>query len=194
MTAPQRLPEASRLRTAQWPMVLGLTLLWILLWGTVSFANVLTGVLVSVLVAVVFPLPPIEKQARLHPVGLVRFALRFAIDMVVSSWRLNRYILGRGKPPCAVLGVRMRCPGDLMLTLTSVAVSAVPGSTVLEMHRRAGVLYLHVLGAGKESERARARRDVLRLEARVVRAFGTRADIDVIKAADTAEEVIGPWT
>ncbi len=34
MTAPQRLPEASRMRATQWPMVCGLTLLWLLLWGT----------------------------------------------------------------------------------------------------------------------------------------------------------------
>lgn len=194
MTAPQRLPEASRLRATQWPMLLGLTLLWMLLWGDFSLANLLTGILVALLVVVLFPLPPIEKQARLHPLGICRFVMRFALDMVVSSWRLNRYILAPGSPHCAVLGVRMRCPGDLMLTATAVAVSAVPGSTVLEVHRRSGTLYLHVLGAGTESERARARRDALRLEARVVRAFGTTADITAITASEAAEEVFGPWT
>ncbi|MFG3255781.1 Na+/H+ antiporter subunit E [Streptomyces sp. NPDC048172] len=193
MTAPQRLPDASRLRATQWPMILGLTVLWVLLWGTVSVANVLSGVLVGVLVVFVFPLPPIEKQARLHPVGVLRFALRFIGDMVVSSWRLNKSILAPGPPSCAVLGVRMRCPGDLMLTVTAVAVSAVPGSTVLELDRRAGTLYLHVLGAGSQAERDRARREVLRLEARVVRAFGTPADVAAIDASETAEEVFGPW-
>lgn len=193
MTAPQRLPQSSRLRATQWPMVLGLALLWTLLWGTLSIANLLSGAVVGLLVVIVFPLPPIEKQARFHPLGIVRFVARFAIDMLVSSWRLNRYILGPGKPPCAVLGVRMRCPGDLMLTATAVAVSAVPGSNVLEVHRRSGTLYLHVLGAGTEAERVRARRDALRLEARIVRAFGTRADIAAITASEAAEEVFGPW-
>ena len=193
MTAPQRLPEASRLRATQWPMVLGLTLLWMLLWGTLTPANVVTGVLVALLVVFVFPLPPIEKQARAHPVGILLFAGRFTLDMLISSWRLNRYILSPGKPPCAVLGVKMRCPGDLMLTATAVAVSAVPGSTVLEVHRRSGTLYLHVLGAGKESDRERARRDALRLEARVVRAFGTAADVTAIRASEAAEEVFGRW-
>ncbi|MDJ1133864.1 Na+/H+ antiporter subunit E [Streptomyces iconiensis] len=194
MTAPQRLPQSSRLRATQWPMVLGLTLLWMLLWGDLTLANLLTGVVIGLLVVFLFPLPPIEKQARLHPVGIFWFVARFAVDMVVSSWRLNRYIVGPGKPPCAVLGVRMRCPGDLMLTATAVAVSAVPGSTVLEVHRRSGTLYLHVLGAGSQEQRDRARRDALRLEARVVRAFGTRADIASITASEAAEEVFGPWT
>ncbi|NGO72699.1 Na+/H+ antiporter subunit E [Streptomyces boncukensis] len=193
MTAPQRLHESSRLRATQWPTVLGLTLLWMLLWGTLSVANVLTGALVGVLVTVVFPLPPIERQARLHPVGLARFALRFAGDMVVSSWRVNRVILARRPPRCAVLGVRMRCPGDLMLTVTAIAVSAVPGSTVLELDRRSGTLYVHVVGAGSAAERDRARREVLRLEERVVRALGTRADVAAIDAAETAREIFGRW-
>ncbi|NSC21126.1 Na+/H+ antiporter subunit E [Streptomyces albus subsp. chlorinus] len=193
MTSPQRLPEASRLRATQWPMVLGLTLLWMLLWGTPTPANIVTGVLVALFVVLVFPLPPIEKQARAHPLGILRFATRFALDLVVSSWRINRYILAPGPPRCAVLGVRMRCPGDLMMTATAIAVTAVPGSTVLEVDRRSGTLYLHVLGGEREEERERARRDALRLETRVVLAFGTPADIDALRASESAEEVFGRW-
>ncbi|QID40008.1 Na+/H+ antiporter subunit E [Streptomyces albus] len=181
------------MRATQWPMVSGLTLLWMLLWGTPTPANIVTGVVVALFVVLVFPLPPIEKQARAHPLGILRFTARFALDMVVSSWRINRYILGPGRPRCAVLGVRMRCPGDLMMTATAVAVTAVPGSTVLEVDRRAGILYLHVLGAEREADRRRARQDALRLEARVVAAFGTRADNDAIRAAGDVEEVFGRW-
>lgn len=191
MTSPHRLPEASRLRATQWPMLLGLTLLWMLLWGTLTVANAVTGVLVALLVVLVFPLPPVEKQARLHPLGIARFTVRFALDMVVSSWRINRYLLAPGRPRCAVLGVHMRCPGDLMMTATAVAVTAVPGSTVLEVDRRSGVLYLHVLGAEQEEAQDRARRDALRLETRVVRAFGTRADIDAIRAWEDTQELFG---
>ncbi|MBQ0864784.1 Na+/H+ antiporter subunit E [Streptomyces smyrnaeus] len=193
MTAPQRLPEASRLRATQWPMVLGLTLLWLLLWGTPTPANIVTGVLVALLVVLVFPLPPIEKQSHPHPLGILRFVARFALDMVVSSWRINRSILALGRPRCAVLAVRMRCPGDLLLTATAVAVTAVPGSTVLEVDRRSGTLYLHVLGGDREEDLARARRDALRLETRVVEAFGTAADVAAIRASETAQEVFGRW-
>ncbi|UNS96491.1 Na+/H+ antiporter subunit E [Streptomyces tubbatahanensis] len=193
MTSPQRLPEASRLRATQWPMVAGLTLLWMLLWGTPTPANIVTGVLVALFVVLVFPLPPIEKQARPHPLGIVRFTARFALDLVVSSWRVNRYLLAPSRPRCAVLGVAMRCPGDLMLTVTAVCVTAVPGSTVLEVDRRSGTLYLHVMGGELEEERDRARRDALRLETRVVRAFGTRADIDAIRASESAQELFGRW-
>ncbi|NLU71099.1 Na+/H+ antiporter subunit E [Streptomyces sp. HNM0574] len=192
---PHRQPTGlGRFRAAQWPMVLGLTVLWILLWGTVTVANAVTGIIAGVVVCAVFPLPPIETQVRLRPVGILRFVLRFGLDMLVSSWRLSRYILGPGVPPCAVLAVRMRCPSDLMLTGTAVAVAAVPGSNVLDVHRATGTLYLHVLGAGEEAERERARHEVLRLEARVVRAFGTRADIEALAAYETARKEPGLWT
>lgn len=180
--APGRRTGVGRPRAAQWPMVLALTALWVLLWGTLSAANVLTGVLVGVVVCVIFPLPRIETQVRMRPLGILRFAARFAIDMAVSSWRLNRYILGIRPPVCAILAVRLRSPGDLMLTITSAAVAAVPGSNVMDVHRASGTLYLHVIGAGDEKERERARFEVLRLEARVVRAFGTRADVAALDA------------
>ena len=196
MTSPTRFKERApgRFRATQWPMLLGLVIIWVLLWGELSLANVLTGLLVGGLVCVVFPLPPIETQARLHPIGVARFVLRFVADMLVSSWRLNRFILGPCKPSWAVLRVRMRCPGDLMMTGTAIAVSAVPGSTVLEVHRATGTLYIHVLGADTRAERERAVYEVLRLEARVVRAFGTPDDVAAIDAAETAEKVMGPWT
>jgi multicomponent Na+:H+ antiporter subunit E len=174
--------SGGRLRAAQWPTVLGLTVLWVLLWGTFSIANVLTGIIVAIVVCVIFPLPPIETQVRLRPVGILRFAVRFTLDMIASSWRLNRYILGVRPPLCAVLAVRLRCPGDLMLTITSAAVCAVPGSNVLDVHRASGTLYVHVVGAGERSQRERAVYEVLRLEARVVRAFGTLADVAALDA------------
>lgn len=176
-----RRSPVGRLRATQWPMVVGLMVLWMLLWGTFSVANVVTGLLIGVVVCVVFPLPPIETQLRLHPLGFVRFAAFFLADMLVSSWRLIPYILAPGPPPCSVIGVRMRCPGDLMLTLTAVAISAVPGSTVLEVHRATGTLYLHAMGTPGD----RARRAALRLESRVVRAFGTREDIRAVRSGAT---------
>lgn len=182
---PDGTPRArNRLRAAQWPIVLGLTALWMLLWGRPSAANALTGVVVGIVVCVIFPLPPIETRVRLRPLGVLRFAGRFAIDMVASTWRLMPYILGTRRPLSAVVSVRLRAPGDLTLTITSAAVAAVPGSNVLDVHRASGTVYLHVLGAGKEPERAKARYEVLRLEARVVRAFGTRADVAALRAED----------
>ncbi|HEV7626222.1 MAG TPA: Na+/H+ antiporter subunit E, partial [Streptomyces sp.] len=79
--------RGGRLRAAQWTTVLGLTVVWVLLWGDLSVANVLTGIVVGIVVCVIFPLPPIETGVRLRPIGILRFAVRFTLDMIVSSWR-----------------------------------------------------------------------------------------------------------
>jgi multicomponent Na+:H+ antiporter subunit E len=182
-------------RRIQWPLVLWLTVVWVLLWGKVTAGNVLTGLAVGVVLCLAFPVPPLALELRLHPVGLARFAARFVADLTVAGLRTVRQILGPGPLPCAVLAVPLRSRGDLMLMATAVAVSAVPGSAVVELQRSTGTLFVHVMGSGGGSgggPRAgtdaaafdQARAEVRRLERLVVRAFGTRAEI---------AELTGPW-
>jgi multicomponent Na+:H+ antiporter subunit E len=171
------------LRSIQWPLVFWLVVVWVLLWGNVTVGNVLTGLAVGVVLILAFPLPPLELELRLHPVGLVRFVVRFLADLSVAGLRTVWQILGPAPLPCAVLAVPLRSRGDLMLTATAVAVCAVPGSAVLELQRSTGTLFVHVMGSDSAgTEQARA--DVQRLERLVVRAFGTRAEIAELTAPD----------
>lgn len=179
------------LRRIQWPLVLWLMVVWVLLWGNVTGANVLTGLAVGVLLCLAFPLPPLELELRLHPVGLLRFAARFLADLTVAGFRTVRQILGPGPLPCAVLAVPLRSRGDLMLTATAVAVCAVPGSAVVELQRSTGTLFVHVMGSD-EAGTEQARADVRRLERLVVRAFGTRAEIAELTAGRDAGQDAGP--
>ncbi|PPG51296.1 hypothetical protein C5C27_16615 [Rathayibacter sp. AY2B7] len=66
-----------------------------------------------------------------------------------------------------------------MLVWTTEAVSLVPGSLVIDVDPQLNVLYLHVLGVTHdEGERIdEVRRTVLRTEARIVRAIGSREDV-----------------
>lgn len=176
------------LRRIQWPLVLWLIVVWVLLWGKVTAGNVLTGLAVGVVLCLAFPLPPLELELRLHPVGLARFAARFVADLTVAGLRTVRQILGPGPLPCAVLAVPLRSRGDLMLTATAVAVSAVPGSAVLELQRSTGTLFVHVMGSGADTDAddyEQARAEVRRLERLVVRAFGTRAEIAELSGPET---------
>lgn len=52
-----------------------------------------------------------------------------------------------------------------------------PGSTVIEARRAAGILYVHVLGVDDAAGREAARADVLAVERSLVRALGTEAEI-----------------
>ncbi|MBD0738173.1 Na+/H+ antiporter subunit E [Streptomyces sp. CBMA29] len=171
------------LRRIQWPLVLWLAVVWVLLWGKVTAGNVLTGLAVGVVLCLAFPLPPLELELRLHPVGLVRFAASFLADLTVAGMRTVWQILTPSPLPCAVLAVPLRSRSDLMLTATAVAVCAVPGSAVLEIQRSTGTLFVHVMGSDSAGT-DQARAEVRRLEELVVRAFGTRAEIADLTAPE----------
>ncbi|OPC84581.1 Na+/H+ antiporter subunit E [Embleya scabrispora] len=170
--------DAVRRRRIPPLLVLWLTAVWVALWGTLTVANVLTGVVSAVLMLVLLPLSPARDRLAFRPWGLVRFVLRFVLDLVVSSLRVAWQALWPGRlPRNSVLAVELAPRSDLLLTLTVLALNVLPGSIVIEIGRgRQTTLFIHALGADTPAAVAAARRAVVRLAARVVGAFGTRAD------------------
>ncbi|WP_439673677.1 Na+/H+ antiporter subunit E [Embleya sp. MST-111070] len=173
-----RVDTARRRRRISPLLVVWLTAVWVALWGTLTVANVLTGVVSAVLMLVLLPLSPARDRLAFRPWGLVRFVLRFGLDLVVSSLRVAWQALWPGRlPRNSVLAVELTPRSDLLLTLTVLALNVLPGSIVIEIDRgRSTTLFIHALGADTPAAVAAARRAVLRLAARAVGAFGTRAD------------------
>lgn len=171
--------------------VVALTVVWVLLWGVFSWFTLLGGLLVSMLVLAVFPLPPVTFAGRLRPVGLARFAVRFMTDLVVASFQLVwTAFAGRRVPRSAVLAVRLAVRSDLHLTLCAEAVSLVPGSLIVDTDRAEGILYIHVFDVTGPADIERFRRDVRELEERIVRAVGSDAEISMLAAgAGSIQEV-----
>ncbi|WP_067476174.1 Na+/H+ antiporter subunit E [Actinomadura hibisca] len=164
-------------RVVQFPLVLWLTVLWVLMWDRPSIANAVSGLVLALLLVLVFPMPPIDPGLRLHPVGLVRFVVRLTLDLLYSAGPLAWQAVGAGRPTVnSVLAVQLRTRSDLIMTVTAITLAATPGTVVVDVRRGDATLFLHVLGADDDETVARARRDVLAQEERVVRAFGTRDD------------------
>ncbi|MEV4725207.1 Na+/H+ antiporter subunit E [Micromonospora humida] len=175
------LTRAARRRNQAVAMIVLVTV-WVLLWGTLSWANVLGGLVVGLVVLTVFPLPPVTFAGRVHPVPLLRFALRFLRDLVVASVQIAVLALRFGHPPLgAIIAVRLRVRSDLNLTLTAEALSLVPGSLIVEVDRDAGILYVHVLGVRDRAEVERFRDGVLELEARLIAAIGSAEEQRLIR-------------
>ncbi|MEV0154717.1 Na+/H+ antiporter subunit E [Micromonospora sp. NPDC050686] len=169
-------------RRARWRnrvvAVTGLATMWVLLWGTLSWANVITGLVIAAVLLVVFPLPPVTFAGRIRPVGLLRFVLRFLRDLVVASVQIAWLAVRFGDPPRgAIIAVPLRVNSDLNLTLTAEALSLVPGSLILEADRGTGTLYVHVLGLRTLEEVERFRGGVLDLEARIIAAIGSAEEL-----------------
>ncbi|MEV6812635.1 Na+/H+ antiporter subunit E [Micromonospora sp. NPDC051296] len=151
-----------------------LVAVWVLLWGTLSWANVISGLVVAAVLLAVFPLPPVTFAGRIHPLPLLRFALRFLLDLVVASAQIAWLALRVGHTPrSAIIAVQLRVNTDLNLTLTAESLSLVPGSLILEADRSTGTLFIHVINVDSLAEVEQFRRGVLDLEARIIAAIGS---------------------
>lgn len=175
-------PRARRRRVNPVAVVV-LTLVWVLLWDGVSLFIVLTGALLAVLVGLVFPLPPIDLHGRFRVVGGAHLLARLLGDAFLASVDVVRLAFRFGTVPrSSIIRVHLRSRSDLYLTQTAELVSLVPGTIVLEVHRASSTLYLHVLGATDEVAVAEAVQAVLDAEGRVIRAFGSDAEIAALAA------------
>ena len=194
MTAPLRAhtpgpARPSRFRLLQLSVLLWLTVVWVLLWGSVSPITVVGGFLVAVIACLVFPLPPLRLSMRLRPLPLLVLVVRFAADVVVSSIQVARVVLRPSRPlRNAVVEVNLRTPSDLVLTVVAEMTCLIPGSLVVEARRATHTLYLHVLDVGDEEGVERFRQGVLDQETRVVRAMGRHLDHLAEPPVPTPEE------
>ncbi|MEU0123857.1 Na+/H+ antiporter subunit E [Streptomyces albidoflavus] len=175
-------------RVLDLPLIVWLAVIWLLLWGTFSWANLVNGVVVAVLLCLAFPLPPADLGLRLHPWGILKLVVYLLWDMWISGVRVTKQIFVDYPHRAAVLAIPLRCRSELMLTATAVAVSNVPGGSVIELRRATATLFVHVLDADDPKALETARRSVWRTEELTVRAFGSREEIARVSAAPRQED------
>lgn len=159
---------------------LWLMLVWILLWGTWSIANVATGLAIAFAVIALLPLPAVELGGRIRLLGLVRFVAWFARELVVSSLQVSwRAIRPHPLEHNAVIAVTLRTHSDAVLTLVTETLTLLPGSLVVEVNRASWTVYPHVLDVDLDDVE-RFRQVVMDLEARVVRAIGSDEQLRLV--------------
>ena len=179
-------PAATRLRH-QVPLAAWLVVVWMLLWGTWSWANLLSGVLIALTVLTLLPLPHVVGGSRVRPVPVLVFLGHFVADLVVSAaevaWQALR---PGGVERTAIVRVQLCADSDLLLTMVAEAISLVPGSLVLDLDREHRVITLHVLPARDLADVERTRAHVVVVERRLVRAFGSPADLAALERTERA--------
>ncbi len=174
---------ALRIWTLVW-----LTLVWLLLWGTVSVANVVSGLAVALLVTLLLPLPSVPVQGRLHPLSLLWLVLNVAWWLVQSSAQVAWLAIRPGAPPrSAVLRGRLALKSDLVLALAVNIVNLTPGTIVLEIDQARRLVYVHVLDVSSQRSVERFYRQLTQLERMLIAAF--ERDAEWRPAATESEEV-----
>ncbi|MEU4368474.1 Na+/H+ antiporter subunit E [Micromonospora chersina] len=155
-----------------------LVAIWLLLWGDLSWGNLLAGLVVGAAVLLFFPLPPVTFGGRLRPGPLLVLAVTFAAELVSASLHVAAVALRPGyRPRGAIIAAPLRVRTDLNLALTAEVISLVPGTLILEVDRDHGVLYVHVLDVRGPEDLTGSRERILAVERRIVRAVGSPAEV-----------------
>ena len=154
-----------------------LMLVWVLLWGKPSAANILGGLAIAALITVMLPLPAVPVEGKLHPLSLLRLVFVVGYQLVLSSLQVAWLAVKPGPPPLtAVLRARLSIKSDLVLALASNILTLIPGSMVLEIDQARRQIYVHVIDVGNEKAVARFYRQVEQIERLLIAAFERDAD------------------
>lgn len=178
-----RTPWSQRLKLR--PLsTLSMATVWVLLWGTFSPMSIVGGLLLGYLVGVVLPLPPVFWQGRLRPWGIVRLVAHLLFDLTVSSVRVFMLAFHRKVDLRAgIVRIDLITDNDLYQVQVAEMISLVPGTVVVEVVRNPRRLYLHAIDLHGEDPVGAVQKMAVDVESRVVRAFGSRQEIDDFNAA-----------
>jgi multicomponent Na+:H+ antiporter subunit E len=154
-----------------------LTLVWILLWGSISAANIISGLTIALIITVLLPLPVVPIEGRVHPLSLLRLVGLVAWYLVMSSVQLAWLAVRPGPPPLsAVLRAHLAIKSDLVLALAVNIINLTPGTIVLEIDQVRRMIYVHVIDVGSDRAVKTFYRQVAQIERRLIASFERERD------------------
>ena len=164
--------------------VFGMTIVWTMLWGSLSPTILLSGILIGWLVDVVFPLPPIFWEGRFRPIGVLVMVSHLVWDLFISSMRVVWPVFQpQVNLNAGVVRVELHSDNDLYQVQVAELISLVPGTVVVEVVRHPRRLYLHAIDLIGDDPVGRVQRMSDGVEARVLNAFGSDEEIAAFNKA-----------
>jgi len=167
----------TRQRLLRATMVMWLVAVWLLLWGTLSAANVISGIAVALFITVLLPLPTVPVLGKPRPFSILRLVISVNWWLVRSSAQIAWLTLRPGPPPqAAVLRATLNLKSDLLLALGVNILNLTPGTLVVEIDQQRRQLYVHVLGVDSPGAVDHFHKQVADLEKLLVAAFERDSD------------------
>ncbi|MGI9579350.1 MAG: Na+/H+ antiporter subunit E [Microthrixaceae bacterium] len=173
-----RSPLAHRI-ALQLPIWFVAMALWVALWGDASIGNLIGGAAVATLLAVLFHPGRRERLGRLRFVAALRFSWYVIVSLTRSTISVAWEVLtpsDHSRP--GILAVQLPSATPVVLTAVTTAVGLTPGTVVVDVGHQPTILYVHVLHL---TEPSKVRRDIARLEALALAAFGPSDATDDIE-------------
>lgn len=156
--------------TSRFAFGLSLVVVWVLAWGELTVANVLSGSAVAVVLLVVAPDTwPERPEGRVRPIAVLRFVGYTILKAFESNLVIARGIITRD-PRLHTGVVRVPLPdcADELVTLVANVMALTPGLMTIEVDREPIVLYVHVFNV---VDIETSRRDINRLTELAFAAF-----------------------
>jgi multicomponent Na+:H+ antiporter subunit E len=151
-------------------LVIVLTAIWVLLWGSLTVANVVTGLAVSVVVLLVLPGRRPSRPPVIRPLAMLRLGAYLVGQLAVSNVVLIREVLSRrSRISTGVVAVPLGPCSDELITLIANLIALTPGTVPVEVERHPAVIYVHVLHVRRVED---VRHQLWRLRDLSVAAFG----------------------
>jgi multicomponent Na+:H+ antiporter subunit E len=152
-----------------------LVALWLLAWGDLSAANVLSGIVVAAVLLAVFP--PQRRgdgSVRLRPGGALRLAGYVARQLMLSNLTMSREILRlRPRTQPGVLAHRLDHPSEEVVTVMTSVIALSPGTMTVDVSPDSSIVFVHFF---RLTDLDGARADLSRLERLVHAALTPEAD------------------
>jgi multicomponent Na+:H+ antiporter subunit E len=122
-----------------------LVVLWLLAWGEVSPANLLSGAAVAAAVLVAFPPEPRSAGTlRVRPLGVARLVAFVTTQLVVSNVVMAREILRRHpRTEPGVLVHHLRSPSDVTVTVMTTIIALSPGTMTVDVDEASTTIAVH---------------------------------------------------
>ncbi|MDX1448213.1 MAG: Na+/H+ antiporter subunit E [Acidimicrobiia bacterium] len=130
-----------RLITLVW-----LVAVWVMLWESLSWANLLGGVAVAIVVMRLVPSHRVDSPVGFRPVAFLRLISHFVGQLVVASAKLSWEIFTpRNTINPAVVTVQLTTDVGGILAMVANMVSLIPGTVTLDADLERRTLTMHVL-------------------------------------------------
>lgn len=153
--------------------VVWLAIMWVLLEGQLSWANVLGGLAVGLLVVIALPLPGVPTGGiKVRWDLLIGYVFVWFGQLIAASCTVAWLAIRPDAPPkTSVIVAPLRVHSELVFALAVAAYNLQPGGSIADIDLANRRVTIHLLDAGDDAAVAKERAAVAQLERRMLRIF-----------------------
>ena len=177
-------------------LFLWIVVMWQLLWGEITWANIAGGIGVALLISIFVPMPRVPvSDIRVNWPAMIALFATFIVDFIVASFTVAWLALRRSDPPpSAIVEIPMRTRDDLTLASAIALINLQPGGLVIDIDNRRKTVLMHLLDGSSTGRIDKTIAQLGRLERQVVKAFENRELDDEPAAASLGHDHAGVQT